>query len=143
MSVSSQLQPILLMSTCFITMESQCPSICSLPRFPRDYRSRSDCLTVKHAGQTSKPKYFFIQMPNIARSSSGTPPVTQECASGIPFLREGKFNQLARGNMGLRCKGAEQIKNFQERGLFAMVPRERRCRNSKRHLRWNLSQPRA
>ncbi|GFX15089.1 hypothetical protein TNCV_4898561 [Trichonephila clavipes] len=40
------------------------------------------CITVNHAGQTSKPKDFRSNCP----SSSGTPPVTQECARGIPAL---------------------------------------------------------
>ncbi|GFV20898.1 hypothetical protein TNCV_3651091 [Trichonephila clavipes] len=66
---------------------------------------------------------FSIQLPRECPSSSGTPPVTQECARGIPaLLRRGKFSQLAR-NIGLMVvKGGEQQKKiFKELGLYAMA----------------------
>ncbi|GFV11380.1 hypothetical protein TNCV_3785001, partial [Trichonephila clavipes] len=64
---------------------------------------------------------FLVQKPRECPSSSGTPPVTQECVRGIPALCvRGKFRQLARGNRGLMVvKGVEQQKI--ELGLFAMA----------------------
>ncbi|GFT80780.1 hypothetical protein TNCV_3098111 [Trichonephila clavipes] len=66
---------------------------------------------------------FSIQLPRQCPSSSGTPPVNQECARGISaLLRKGKFSQLARGNRGLMVvKGGEQQNFFQELGLYAMA----------------------
>ncbi|GFY05505.1 hypothetical protein TNCV_218871 [Trichonephila clavipes] len=91
---------------------------------PRDYSDPEViCLTVKHAGQTSKPKYFSSKCQDIARLRLVHHPLPKSVpVEYLPFCVRGKFNQLARGNMGLRLvKGAEQLKIFQERGLFAMV----------------------
>ncbi|GFX37098.1 hypothetical protein TNCV_1712911 [Trichonephila clavipes] len=47
------------------------------------------CITVNHAGQPSNPK--DVRSNCQESSSSDTPPVTQECARGIPtLLREGQ-----------------------------------------------------
>ncbi|GFW39589.1 hypothetical protein TNCV_3187601 [Trichonephila clavipes] len=74
-------QPILLMPKFFITIATQCPSNCLLPRFPG-----MTAITVNNAGLTSKAKDFQSNCHENALLSSGTPPVTQECARGIPAL---------------------------------------------------------
>ncbi|GFX22282.1 hypothetical protein TNCV_2951231 [Trichonephila clavipes] len=80
------------MPTCFITRASQCPSNCPLPRFPGmaaipkgDVHHRESCRATLQSQRCS------IQLPRECPSSSDTPPVTQECARGIPaLLREGQ-----------------------------------------------------
>ncbi|GFS96592.1 hypothetical protein TNCV_3943831 [Trichonephila clavipes] len=63
----------------------------SIATIPRDGSDPEMCITVNHAGQPSNPKDVRFQLPRECPSSSGTPPVTQECARGIPaLLREGQ-----------------------------------------------------
>ncbi|GFW99382.1 uncharacterized protein TNCV_3006841 [Trichonephila clavipes] len=77
------------------------------------------CITVNHAGQTSKPKDVRSNCQENARLRLVHHPLPKcvpvEC---LPFCVRGKFNQLARGNRGLMVvKGVEQQNFFQELGL--------------------------
>ncbi|GFX71812.1 hypothetical protein TNCV_2010491 [Trichonephila clavipes] len=90
------------------------------------------CITVNHAGQTSKPKYFRSNCQENARLRLVHHPLPKSVpVEYLPFCVRGKFSQLARGNRGLMVvKGLEQQKMLQELGLYAMAWRT--CRNSKR-----------
>ncbi|GFW78502.1 hypothetical protein TNCV_5110431 [Trichonephila clavipes] len=64
-------------------------SIATIPRDGSD--PEVICITVNHSRSNFQPQRFSIQLPRECPSSSGTPPVTQECARGIPtFLRQGQ-----------------------------------------------------
>ncbi|GFT21936.1 uncharacterized protein TNCV_2383241 [Trichonephila clavipes] len=94
-------------------------------------RSRSDLHHHESCRTNFQAQRFSIQLPRECPSSSGTPPVTQECARGIHALCvRGKFSQLAQGNKGLMViKGVEQ-ENFFKSSDYLLWP-WRRCRNSK------------
>ncbi|GFW69821.1 hypothetical protein TNCV_2549361 [Trichonephila clavipes] len=78
------------MPTCFITRASQCPSNCPLPRFPGMTAIPKSCAS-PCSRANNQAQRCSIQLPRECPSSSGTPPVTQECARGIPaLLREGQ-----------------------------------------------------
>ncbi|GFX59333.1 hypothetical protein TNCV_4632911 [Trichonephila clavipes] len=63
-------------------------SIATIPRDGSDPKVM--CITVNHAGQTSKPKDFRSNCQENARLRLFTP-VTQDCSCGIPtLLREGQ-----------------------------------------------------
>ncbi|GFT57470.1 hypothetical protein TNCV_4515581 [Trichonephila clavipes] len=83
-------------------------SIATIPRDGSDPEVM--CITVNHAGQTSKPK-------------DPEKPPARIRASGIPgFQRPGQeFCHLARGNSGLIVvKGSDQRKIFEKLGLFTI-----------------------
>ncbi|GFV17374.1 hypothetical protein TNCV_4625911, partial [Trichonephila clavipes] len=96
-------------------------SIATIPRDGSDPEIM--CITVNPAGQTFKVQRFSIQLPRECLSSSGTPPVTQECARGIPaLLREGQVYSAGprqQGPDGGQRRGSNKI--FQELGLYAMA----------------------
>ncbi|GFT92009.1 hypothetical protein TNCV_4560861 [Trichonephila clavipes] len=81
------------------------------------------CITVNHAGQTSKPKDFRSNCQENTRLRLVHHPLLKSVpVEYLPFCVRGKFSQLARGNRGLMVvKGVEQQKFFQELGLFAMA----------------------
>ncbi|GFT53329.1 hypothetical protein TNCV_2431811 [Trichonephila clavipes] len=90
------------------------------------------CITVNHAGQTTKQKIFDPTLPRECPSSSGytirypkSVPVDY-----LPFCVRGSFSQLARGNRGLMVvKGEEQQKFFKSSDCIPWPWRT--CRNSK------------
>ncbi|GFX86139.1 hypothetical protein TNCV_2560211 [Trichonephila clavipes] len=81
------------------------------------------CITMNHAGQTSKPKDFPYNCQENARFRLVHHPVPKNVpVEYLPFCVRGKFSQLSRGNRGLMVvKGVEQQNVFQELGLFAMA----------------------
>ncbi|GFT63121.1 hypothetical protein TNCV_1801851 [Trichonephila clavipes] len=81
------------------------------------------CITVNHAGQTSKTKDFRSNCQENARLHLVHHPLIKSVpVEYLPFCVRGKFSQLAPGNRGLMVvKGVEQQKFFQELGLFAMA----------------------
>ncbi|GFX18442.1 hypothetical protein TNCV_4307421 [Trichonephila clavipes] len=109
------------------------PSNCPIATIPRGWqRSRGDVHHRESCRSTLQSQRCSIQLPRKCPSSSDTPPVTQECARGIPALCvRGKFSQLARGNRGLDggqrikttkmfqrartvCHGPENLPNFKD-----------------------------
>ncbi|GFV68581.1 uncharacterized protein TNCV_977981 [Trichonephila clavipes] len=96
-------------------------SIATIPRDGSDPEVM--CITVNHAGQTSKPKDFRSNCQENARLRLVHHPLPKSVpVEYLPFCVRGKFSQLARGNRGLmEVKGGEQQKIFQELGLYAMA----------------------
>ncbi|GFT23902.1 hypothetical protein TNCV_3207611 [Trichonephila clavipes] len=96
-------------------------SIATIPRDGSDPEIM--CITVNHAGQTSKPKEFRSNCQENARLRLVHHTLPKSVpVEYLPFCVRGKFNQLARGNRGLMVvKGGEQQKFFQELGLYAMA----------------------
>ncbi|GFW63928.1 hypothetical protein TNCV_706341 [Trichonephila clavipes] len=96
-------------------------SIATIPRDGRD--PEGICITVNHAGKTSKPKDFRSNCQENARLRLVHHPLPKSVpVENLPFCVRGKFSQLARGNRGLMVvKGVEQQTIFEELGLFAMA----------------------
>ncbi|GFY11869.1 hypothetical protein TNCV_4973691 [Trichonephila clavipes] len=100
------------------------PNELSFATIPRDGSDPEViCITVNHAGQTSKPKDFRSNCQEIARLRLVHHPFPKSVpVEYLPFCVRGKLSQLAQGNWGLVVvKGEEQQKIFQELGLFAMA----------------------
>ncbi|GFW87063.1 hypothetical protein TNCV_1922891 [Trichonephila clavipes] len=100
------------------------------------------CITMNHARQTSKSKDFRSNCQENARLRLVHHPLQKSVpVEYLPFCVRGKFSQLARGNRGLMVvKGWEQQKIFQVRTVYHGPGEPAQIQ---RHLRWNLSQPRA
>ncbi|GFU02103.1 hypothetical protein TNCV_533221 [Trichonephila clavipes] len=100
------------------------------------------CITVNHAGQTSKPKDFRSNCQENARHRLVHHPLPKSVpVEYLPFCMRDKFSQLARGNRGLMVvKGGEQQK-FSRARTVCHGPGE--PAEIQRHLRWNLCRPRA
>ncbi|GFX09828.1 hypothetical protein TNCV_654271 [Trichonephila clavipes] len=81
------------------------------------------CITVNHAGQTSKSKDFRSNCQENARLRLVHLLLPKSVPlEYLPFCVRGKFSQLARGNRGLMVvKGGEQQNFFQELGLYTMA----------------------
>ncbi|GFX56582.1 hypothetical protein TNCV_5035011 [Trichonephila clavipes] len=116
-------------------------SIATIPRDGSDPEIM--CITVNHSGQTSKPNDVRSNCQENARLRLVHHPLPKSVpVEYLPFCVTGKFSQLARGNRGLMVvKGGEQQIFFSRARTV--------CHGSgdsaeiQRHLRWNLSQPRA
>ncbi|GFU55846.1 hypothetical protein TNCV_2255371 [Trichonephila clavipes] len=96
----------------------------SIPTIPKDGSDLEVmCITVNHAGQTTKAKDFRSNCQENARLRLVHHPLHKSVpVEYLPFCVRGKFSQLARGNRGLMVvKGGEQHKIFQELGLYAMA----------------------
>ncbi|GFV06332.1 hypothetical protein TNCV_1528561 [Trichonephila clavipes] len=100
------------------------------------------CITVNHAGQTSKSKDFRSNFQENACLRLVHHPLPKSVpVEYLPFCVRGKFSHLARGNRGLMVvKGGEQ-QNFSRAWTVCHGPRV--PAEIQRHLRWNLSQLRA
>ncbi|GFS66695.1 hypothetical protein TNCV_229471 [Trichonephila clavipes] len=116
-------------------------SIATIPRDGSDPEIM--CITVNHAGQTSKSNDFRSNCQENARLRLVHHPLPKSVpVEYLPFCVRGKFSQLARGNRGLMVvKGGEQQKFFPRARTVCHGPGE--PAEIQRHLRWNLSQPRA
>ncbi|GFU24955.1 hypothetical protein TNCV_340001 [Trichonephila clavipes] len=81
------------------------------------------CITVNHAGLTSKPKDFRYKSQGNALLRLVHHPLPKSVpVEYLPFSVRGKFSQLARGIRGLMVvKEMEQQKFFQELGLLVMA----------------------
>ncbi|GFW57225.1 hypothetical protein TNCV_541401 [Trichonephila clavipes] len=105
----------------------------SIATIPRDgSEPEIMCITVNHAGQTSKPKDFRSDnCQENARLRLVHHPLPKSVpVEYLPFCVRGKFSQLARGNRGLVVvKGVEQQKNFKSSDCMPWPWRI--CRNSK------------
>ncbi|GFV08705.1 hypothetical protein TNCV_4055891 [Trichonephila clavipes] len=89
------------------------------------------CITVNHAGQTSKSKDFRSNCQENAQLRLVHQPLPKSVpVEYLPFCVRGKFSQQARGNRGqVVVKGGEQQKFFKRSDC---IPWPRRtCRNSK------------
>ncbi|GFV11384.1 hypothetical protein TNCV_4026381 [Trichonephila clavipes] len=83
-------------------MASQCPSKLSIPRFPWMAAILSDLHHRESCWAKFQAQRFLVQKPRECPSSSGTPPVTQECVRGIPaLLREGQVSSAGSRQQGL------------------------------------------
>ncbi|GFW41762.1 hypothetical protein TNCV_4980131 [Trichonephila clavipes] len=58
----------------------------TIPRLDNCQRYRIDLHHGESCRDDLQAQRFVIQLPRECPSSSGTPPVTQECARGIPAL---------------------------------------------------------
>ncbi|GFX32576.1 hypothetical protein TNCV_3704501 [Trichonephila clavipes] len=89
------------------------------------------CITVNHAGQTSKSTNFRSNCQENARLRLVHHPLPKSVpVEYLPFCVRGKFSQLARGNRGLMMvKGGEQQKFFKSSDCIPWPWRT--CRNSK------------
>ncbi|GFS72638.1 hypothetical protein TNCV_1420431 [Trichonephila clavipes] len=96
-------------------------SIATIPRDGSD--TQVICITLNHAGLTSKPKDFRSNFQENVRLRLVHHPLPKSVSvEYLPFYMRGKFSRLARGNRGLMVvKEAEQQKLFQELGLFVMA----------------------
>ncbi|GFT36884.1 hypothetical protein TNCV_174721 [Trichonephila clavipes] len=83
-----------------------------------DFHHRESCRASAY-----KPKDFPSNCQENARLRLVHHPLTKRIpVEYLPFCVRGKFTQLARGNRSLMVvKGMEQLKTFQELGLFAMA----------------------
>ncbi|GFU36431.1 hypothetical protein TNCV_3100051 [Trichonephila clavipes] len=96
----------------------------SIATIPRDgSHPEIMCITVNHAGQTSKSKDFRSNCQENARLRLIHHTLTKSVPlEYLPFCVRDQFSQLARGNRGLMVvKGGEQQKFFQELGLYTMA----------------------
>ncbi|GFS79397.1 hypothetical protein TNCV_3006121 [Trichonephila clavipes] len=96
-------------------------SIATIPRYGSDPEIM--CITVNHAGKTSKSKDSRSNCQENSRLRLVQHLLPKSVpVEYLPFCVSGKFSQLARGNRGLMVvKGGEQQKFFQELGLYAMA----------------------
>ncbi|GFT74792.1 hypothetical protein TNCV_2516861 [Trichonephila clavipes] len=89
------------------------------------------CITVNHAGQTSKPKDFRSNCQENVRLRLVHNPLPKNVpVEYLPFCVRGKFSQLARGNRGLMVVKEVEQQNFFKSSDYLPWP-WRRCRNSK------------
>ncbi|GFX34085.1 hypothetical protein TNCV_1698331 [Trichonephila clavipes] len=95
-------------------------SIATIPRDGSD--PKVICITVNHAGLTSKPKDFRSNSQENARLRLVHHPLPKSVpVEYLPFRVRGKFSHLARGNSGLIVvKGSDQWKIFEKPGLFTI-----------------------
>ncbi|GFS72281.1 hypothetical protein TNCV_1827011 [Trichonephila clavipes] len=97
------------------------------------------CISVNHAGHTSKPKDFRSNCQEIARLRLVHHPLPKSVlVEYLPFCVRGKFSQLAQGNRGLMVvKGVEQQKFFQIARTVFHGPGD--AAEIQTHLRWYFS----
>ncbi|GFV57262.1 hypothetical protein TNCV_2822791 [Trichonephila clavipes] len=122
MSVSSQ-PPYFAHTNVFHHDGKLVPIELSTASIPRDGSDPEViCITVNHAGLTSKPKDFRSNCQEKARLRLVHRPFPKSVpVEYLSICVRGKFSQLARGSRGLMVvKGTEQQKSFQELRLFAM-----------------------
>ncbi|GFS98133.1 hypothetical protein TNCV_3850031 [Trichonephila clavipes] len=96
-------------------------SIVTIPRDGSD--PEVICITVNHAGLTSKPKDFRCKCKENARLLLVHHSLSKSVAMEyLPFFVSSKFSQLTRGNRRMMAvKRTEHQKNFQELGMCAMA----------------------
>ncbi|GFT61426.1 hypothetical protein TNCV_4371161 [Trichonephila clavipes] len=115
----------------------------SIATIPRDCSDPEIiCITVNHAGQTSKPKDFRSNCQENARLRLIHHPLPKSVpVEYLPFCVRGKFSQLARGNIGLIVVKEWSKKKFSRAQTVYHGPGE--PAEIQRHLRWKLFRPHA